>query len=62
MDKYKILKLVELKFELMQAEAKHKKELEKARENGSYAYAEGYYSQAMKDIDRLSEEINSIEL
>ncbi len=60
MKKETILKLVELKFKLMKAEERHRKELDNARENGNYAYAEGYYSQAMKDIDMLEEEINKI--
>lgn len=60
MEKEQILKLIELKCDLIKAKEKHKQELDKARNNGSYAYAEGYISPAMDEIERLEKEIDII--
>ena len=60
MEKEQILKLIELKCELIKAEEKHEKELTEARNNGSYAYAEGYVSPVMDEIESLQKEIDII--
>lgn len=57
MEKEQILKLVELKVKLMEAEKEHAKELDEAVESGSYAFAEGYKSKAMREIEELEKEI-----
>ena len=58
--KEQILKLIELKFELMELEKQDKLERKKIYNMGSYAYAEGYISDIMTRIMELESEINNI--
>lgn len=60
MEKDKILKLINLKIRLNNAERKHERELDHAREQGSYAYAEGYKSRAMVEIEELEKQIEEL--
>ena len=60
--KDEILKLIELKVQLINAEAIDKKERYESAKSGSYRYAEGFESDVMKEIERLEAEINKINL
>ena len=62
MTKKTLLKIIELKYKLMEAEKKHTKEINEAIKEGSYRFAEGYVSSSMEIIEEIEKELFDLDI